>query len=464
MLPLFRLPLFFSPDAPTGTGAGGGSSTTIGGSGDMSKQDMIDFLGEDDNKEDVIDLQDGKDKEKGKDKDKEKDKEKGKEGDETPDEELETEEETEEEETDELSELEEELNPPSEEQLELVTPVRRKEILSKYPNLFKEFPYLEKAYYREQQFTELLPTIADAKAAVEKSEILDRFEGDLMSGSTETVLKAVKETNPNGFYKIVDDYLPTLAKVDEKAYYHVIGNLTKHTIVSMVQEARRLGVGQDNEGKPQPGVALQNAALLLNQFVFGTTEFKPPSNLANNEDPRENSRERQLAEKEQTFIRTQFENTRNDLNTRVNNTLKNTIDANIDPKKSMTDYVRKNAARDTMDNLERVINQDTRFKALLDKLWEKAFADGFTKESTDRIRSAYVSKAKTVLPALLKKARNEALRGTGHRVREDNNDPDKNKGPVTPGRPRSQERPTGKVREAKDIPKGMSTLEFLNSD
>jgi len=461
MLQLFNYPkLFFSPDAPTG-GSGGSGAATIGGTGDMSKQDMIDFLGSDDDKPEIIDLEEGK--EKGKDKDKEKGKEKEKEGDEIPDEgDEEVEEEIEE--ADELAELEEELEPPSEEQLELVTPVRRKEILKEYPDLFKKFPYLEKAYYREQQFTELLPTIADAKAAVEKSEILDRFENDLMGGSTETVLKAVRETNPNGFYKIVDDYLPTLAKVDEKAYYHVIGNLTKHTIVSMVQEARRLGVGQGEDGKPQPGVALQNAALLLNQFVFGTTEFKPPSQLSNQDKPEDNTRERQLAEKEQNFIRTQFENTRNDLNTRVNNTLKNTIDAHIDPKKSMTDYVRKNAARDTMDNLERVINQDTRFKALLDKLWEKAFADGFTKESTDRIRSAYVSKAKTVLPALLKKARNEALRGTGHRVREDN-DSDNKRGPVPAGRPRSQERQSGKSgKETKEVPKGMTTLEFLNSD
>src|SRR5215831_19879700 len=55
---------------------------------------------------------------------------------------------------DELAELEEELTGPKEENLELVTPVRRGEILAKYPNVFKDFPYLEKAYYREQQFTE----------------------------------------------------------------------------------------------------------------------------------------------------------------------------------------------------------------------------------------------------------------------------------------------------------------------
>src|SRR6187399_1594582 len=79
-------------------------------------------------------------------------------------------------EDDELKEIEEELDGPKEEDLELMTPVRRREILAKYPKLFKDFPYLEKAYYREQQFTEVYPTIQDARAAHEKSQILDRVE------------------------------------------------------------------------------------------------------------------------------------------------------------------------------------------------------------------------------------------------------------------------------------------------
>jgi hypothetical protein len=101
--------------------------------GPLSKEDMIDFLNENE-PEKTEDLNPPATEEEI---------------------ELEVEEtsETEEVETDpdeELKEIEEELEPPTEEQLELVTPVRRKEILTKYPNLFKDFPYLEKAYYREQ--------------------------------------------------------------------------------------------------------------------------------------------------------------------------------------------------------------------------------------------------------------------------------------------------------------------------
>lgn len=464
MSKLFRLmtPLY----APEDMGGGGGSETRILPSGD-SKEDMIDFLADDGDDNETIDLEgEGKGKKEPKEKPAPKGEKKDKE---TPDDDeipAEDEEDSEgETEDDELAEIEAELEEPSEEQLELVTPVRRREILKKYPQLFKDFPYLEKAYYREQQFTEIFPTIEDAKAAGEKGEVLDRFEKDLMSGNAETVLKAVQQTNPKAFMKMVDDYLPTLSRVDEKAYFHVLGNVTKHTIIAMVNEARRLGVGQGNDGQPLPGTALQQAAHLVNQFVFGSSEFQPPTNLSREDKPEDNSREKQISEREQGFIRQQFESARGDLNTRVNNTLRNTIDANIDPKSSMSDYVRKNASRDALDSLETLINQDGRFKTLVDKLWEKAFESNFSRESVDRIRSAYVSKAKTLLPSVIKKARNEALRGMGKRVKDDSEEETTSRrGPVPAGRPRSQSQNTGKIRDAKDIPAGMSTLEFLNSD
>lgn len=440
----------------TDAGPGGGPTTRVlPDSG--NKEDVIEFLGSDDDEPETIPLEEKKkettDKTKEKeDKDDDKTTRKTKTGDPSVDDEPEVEDDDED---DELKAIEEELEEPTDDKLELVTPVRRREILKKYPQLFKDFPYLEKAYYREQQFTELFPMPEDAKIAVEKSEMLDTFEKDVMNGNTERILKAAKETDANAFHKIVDDYLPTLARVDEQAYFHVLGNVTKYTIYTMVQEGRRT----NNE-------EMLKAAQLVNQFVFGNSEWKPPTNLAKDVRPEDKEKENKLSEREQGFVRQQFESSVSDLNTRVNNVLRNTIEANIDPRESMTDYVRRNASRDAQDSLETLINQDTRFKTLVDKLWEKAFESNFSRESVDRIRSAYVSKAKTLLPAVIKKARNEALRGIGKRVRDDDSsDETTKKGPIAAGRPRSQDnRPSGKVKEAKDIPRGMSTLEFLNSD
>lgn len=401
----------------------------------LNKEDVITLLGEDDDKE-VIDL-DKPIKEKEVVEEDKEDKELDKE-------------------TDELKELEDELEEPTEEDLELVTPVRRREILAKYPKLFKDFPYLEKAYYREQQYTELLPTIDDAKIAIDKSTTLDKFENQLMSGSTEDILKAVKDTDENAFFKIVDSYLPTLAKVDEKAYHHVIGNVIKRTIIEMVNEAR---ANEDNK-------QLEAAAQLLNQFVFGTSKFANPTVLSK-EQPKD-TKNNELEEKERQFNQRQFESARDDLSTRVNNILRSTIEAHIDPKDSMTDYVRRNAVREALENVENLVSQDSRFKVLVDKLWNQAFKTNFSKKSLDDIRSAYTSKAKTLLPSVIKKARNEALKGLGKKVKDEETiESEENDSTVSPKLRTSTSSSTNSGRSVKDqakaIPKGMKTLDFLNS-
>lgn len=352
----------------------------------------------------------------------------------------------------ELKELEEELKPKDEEDLlELTTPVRRKEILAKYPKLFKDFPYLEKAYYREQQYTELLPTVADARIAVEKARVLDATEQQVMSGDIGGVLAAVRQEDQEAFHKIADNYLPTLRQVDEQAYYNVLGNVIKDTIITMVKEGRSLG---------ENGAPLTAAANILNQFVFGSQQFQPPRNLSRQVDRAAQTREQQYQQEDQQRAFQQFESVRDDLQTRADNVLKSTIDSHIDPNGSMTDYVKGHAVREAFNTLENLISQDTRFRALLDKLWARAYENGFDKASNDKIKAAYLSKAKTLLPTVLKKARQDALRGNSRRVREDEELTPKKSPVIQSGR--STTPSSGKIRKASDIPKGMSTLDFLN--
>ena len=365
----------------------------------------------------------------------------------------------EEKEEDELKEIEEELEETPEEKLELMTPVRRKEILAKFPRLFKEFPYLESAYYREQEFTQLFPSIGDAKDAVKKVETLDKFEEDLLSGNTENVLKLVKQHDENTFNSIVDNYLSTLAKVDKDAHLHVVGNIIKDTIVTMIQEAR----ASDND-------ALKNAAAILNQFVFGSSTFTPKQLLAK-EDTRENPKEKELKEREQKILKESFDRSKTEINTKIDTVLKGTIEKYIDPKESMTDYVRRNAIREAMETTQSIISRDSRFRGLLDKLWERAFKENFSTESTERIRQAYLSRAKTVMPSVIKKARNEALKGLGKRVKEDEEEVEietPKKGPVPPGRSTTPDnrgfKGTTDKEKATKIPSGMSALDYLMQD
>lgn len=436
-----------SPDAPIPTG-GGGNTVNTGG---MGKEDIIKFLGDDEpdpnDKKDIIDLE-PKDKDKDKDKDDDDKLPKGK----NKDEEKDDDKEEDDEEEDELEDIVGDLEEPDEEKLALVTPVRRKEILAKYPKIFKDFPYLETAYYREQQFTKYFPTMDDAKSAVDAVETWQTLEKDLAAGKTEGIINSVKAANPKAFNKLVDDYLPTLARIDPKAYGHVLGNVIKHTIHQMVSEAKR----SDNK-------ALNSAAQLLNQFVFMSSEYTPPTNLSSDKDDEPDEQEAKISERETKFLEQQIKSAQGDLDTRVNNIYKSTIEANIDPKQSMSDYVRRQATRDAMESLSDAIGRDDRFKIIVDKLWAYAKTKDFDKPSLDRIKSAYVAKARTLLPTVIKKARNEALKGTGKRVTEDKDD-EVIRRTSRSEKSRSQSSDRNDKSPKGAVPKGMSTLEYLMSD
>lgn len=414
---------------------------------ELGKEGMIDFLSDDSEDEgELINLDEKK--EKGKKVEKE----------EVEEEKVEEEKEETEEEEEEKSledELEEELldeDETDEDKLELTTPVSRREILKKYPNIFKEFPYLEHAYYREREFTEIYPTLDDARDAKDKAEVFGRIERDLVGGNTENILKAIKNENINSFHKIVDNYLSTLAAVDETAYHHVIGNTIKHTIIAMANEARN----SQNE-------TLQAAAQVLNQFVFGSSQFGQPTKLAKEE--KTNEEDARVTRREQEFTQRQFESTRDGLNSKVNNVVRATIERNIDPKESMTDYVKKTAIRDAHEQLSELISKDSRFKSIADKLWERAIKDNFSTDSVNKIRQAYLAKAKTLLPSVIKKARIEALKGLGKRVNESIEEKKDKRGPVAVGRESSHNRSPKNDREkAKAISSNMRSIDYLMSE
>lgn len=436
-----RHKFFYSPDDSSGN-SGDNTELTI--------NEMVDFMKDDDEKPINLDDKDAKDDEDEDEDDKKKPVKKT-----TKDEKDDEEESDEDDKKKDEDEEEEELELLDEElEQELITPARKKEILAKYPKLFKDFPYLEVAYYRDQQFTEILPTIADAKTAVEKSETLDAFEADLLNGNTEKILDGLKKSNPESLNKLVDNFLPTLYKVDSNAYFHVMGNVIKHTIVTMAKEAKRLGEG----GEP-----LNAAAVLLNQFVFGNSEFTPPEKLSKDNGKDEN--EEKLTEREQKFVQRQFENARDSLSTKVENAIKATIEVNIDPNKSMTDYVKRTAIRDAREQLAGAIDGDKKFKVILDRLWEQAFKSDFSSESLNRIRTAYLSKAKTLLPQVIKKARNEALKGLGKRTSDDKESEPRKKGPLPVGKSASSSNSGKSSRDqAKEIPRGMKTIDYLMQD
>lgn len=333
---------------------------------------------------------------------------------------------------------------------ELVVPARKKEILAKYPKLFKDFPYLEKAYYREQQYTEIFPTIDDAREVQERVQTFEKFESALFSGNTESVLKSVKDADEKAYGKIVDNYLPTLQKVDNNAYLHVIGTVFSSAVTQMAQEADRL----NNEH-------LRNAALVLNQFIFGSSKPVSVNKFSKEVDPKVTEEADKLKSERDNYFQERLDNTVGTLSDKVNNRIKSTIAQNIDPKETMSPYVRKTAIKDAMELLDRQIGQDSRYQSIKNGLWKKVIETNFSRQAVDAVESAHISKVRTLLRDVISKTRNEALKGSDSKrsISADSSDSfsKSKKEPLPVGKSAGQSKSGG-------VPRGMKTLDFLNQD
>jgi hypothetical protein len=353
-------------------------------------------------------------------------------------------------EEDPLAEIEEELQEVDPEKLEVVTPAKRKDILKAYPDLFKKFPYLEKAYYREQQFTEIHGTIEEAKQAKADQQTLHAYAKDVIEdGNVTNVLKLIRDGNPEKFNEVADSYLDHLYEVDKIAYHHVTGNVVKQIVMSLYQAGKESG---DEE--------LLRAALAVNKQVFGTSKYTPPQRLAADKPAAESEKETQISQREREFVERQIKTTANEISTRVNNSIKSYIETNIDPKGSMSDYVKTKAMGDAMEKITELMGKDARFSSIMDKLWEKSAKDNFSEESKTAIRRALLAKAKSLLEPVVKSSRNTALKGMGRKSTAD--EPDDEVQPERQRMKRTNESRSDSKPKSQTTRSNKSSYELLN--
>ena len=261
-----------------------------------------------------------------------------------------------------------------------------------------------------------------------------------MAGNTKNILQLIKEEDPNAFNNIVDNYVDVLGEIDNGAQVHVISGVAKKIIVSLARD-----------GQGEKDSKLSEAARVLHEYLFGKGPYQEHTKLGKEQTEDEGDSERD------EWLEERFNVVTGDLSRGIENSIRATIDSNIDPKEAMTDYVKGQASRDVLSQMQKQIGDDSRFTSIIDNLWRKSADDNFSAESQRKIRSAYLSKAKTVLPSVIKKVRQAALKGLGKRTTE--------------GRKKSVERgrttPTGrrgKGGERSKDGKGMSTIDFFNQD
>ncbi len=355
-------------------------------------------------------------------------------------------------------ELEEELAEPDEKKLDLMEAPRRAQILKDFPELFKKYPYLEHAYYRDQKYTEIFPTPRDAQEAQDKATALDNFETAVMDGQLGKVFESVRNSDQNAFYKMVDNLMVDLGKIDEAAQVHVITNVGKHLVQRMLEESQ-------NQGQE----VLKHAAIIFNQFLTGSSAVQPSTKLAKDEPKQDDT----VLQERHQFLQERHTVTREDIITKLDGKITATLNKKLDPNDSMSEFVRDAAINKAKREVQSLISKDTRFNTLMKQAWTRALRSNYSRGDVDYIRQQYENKAASLLPSIINKVRSQALKGLAKRTNGSSEsdeqveirEPNK-RGPVAPGRSAAPTNSGSKdARElARAIPKAKSTRDFLMED
>lgn len=340
------------------------------------------------------------------------------------------------------------LDPENDEELKFEDVPKLKTISKEFPDLLKKFPALKSVYYREQQYSEIYPTIQAARESVEKANQYDAFENSLLDGNITDILSSVKTADPKAFTKLTEHMLTMIGEVDKNAQFAIAGRVIKDVAIAMARN------GDENE---------KLAARYLHKFIFKDdkisgykleTELKPLVKQDND-----------LNQREQEFIQYQLDTAVSNVNTRVENLLSKSIHEVIDTRDQMTPYVKDKAVKDILAALDSEIGQDRRFKQSLDLFWEEAGKNRFNEQELAKIRNAVIRKAKPILPAIIRRVKAEALKGSAARSNRD----DEDSKPLPRGRmapssnsSKSSNNRTGDTKNK--IPRGMSTRDYLMSD
>jgi len=264
------------------------------------------------------------------------------------------------------------------------------DIKSKYPNFFKDFPGLKTAFFKEQEFSKIFPSLDEAREALEVKERFENVRDTVYSGDAETLLKQIPE-GPRT--KFAENFLPDLFTVDKDAYYSVTTPVIQNVIGNVFKAAAQK---RDNN--------LGNAAILAYQEIFGGELEDIQSTLARGVEFKttratEVSPERQeiYREREQLNLEKRI-----GLQTiawsEVSKELTRDIEKGLDPNNAIRPGLRKIIVDKIFNEVVSEVAADAAHVKRMDDLWERERRAGYRGAFKDSLKNTYLSRAKALIP------------------------------------------------------------------
>jgi hypothetical protein len=277
-----------------------------------------------------------------------------------------------------------------------------KEIKEKYPDLFKTFPALRDAFFRESEYTKVFPTIEDAREAAEDLGILSTIRDKLIAGDATTLFESTKEADPRSYAKLVRGVLPALYKMDQDAYAQAI----TPPIENLLRTALREGKANGNED-------LENSARHISQWFFGTDDVALGKTTTVKKEDTESPEAQRLQKERTEFEARKYNEAYQTVIADRDAYMERVVLKGLDPDDELSPYIRKTLVRDIITEVDRVLLKDKAHLSLMNSKWRRAKTEGFSKDSLSSIVSAYQARAKSLVPSIRAKLKSAALGKAG---------------------------------------------------
>lgn len=275
------------------------------------------------------------------------------------------------------------------------------DIKTKYPKIFKEFPELRAAIFRDQRMSEIFGSPDDAEAAASKAGTLDNIEDDIINkGNVINLLNLVEKNNKASYEKIVTSILPHIQSTSKDLYLEIAAVPIKQ----LLRSAWATGKGKDTD--------LGRAAAYIHNFFFGNTDIdskvKFESVIAGSAEktPEQKAFEERLAkldEKEYTDFKGGVDNS-------YITKMSSEIRSGLDKDARLTEYAKNKLVEDILIDIKDQLVADTRYQTSMQSLWLQAKKSGFTSDFKSRITNAALARAKALIPTSRQKKVAEATK------------------------------------------------------
>jgi hypothetical protein len=265
-----------------------------------------------------------------------------------------------------------------------------KALKADYPDIFKKHPALRVAIAEHRQFRDMFSSVDEAKEATQaQSNLADLREQVLDKTDFGFLLDELNRADGPATARLVRKILPAVLERSKDLYYEI----TEEPITQFVHAAYTRA--QRNNDKN-----LMHSAMYMWRFL-GKDGNPSPQKAGPSE------ADRQFEQRVQEFEEKKLQDASGTVNTSIRTGLVGLIERAIDPNGSLKETTKKALVDQLVRDIDQEVASDSNHMTRVQRLWANARRSSYAQGHTSRIISAYLERAKQLLPKHARKVREE---------------------------------------------------------